>query len=96
MPIDPKNTVDADDSDPWQRPGHPSGGDLVAYEDGSADPQRAARIATHLADCATCRSRLGEFREVGRAIRRAFPLPNDPAARARFLADLLGRPDPER
>jgi len=83
-------------TDIWEARGHLAGADLVAWEDGSAEAERAERIEAHLADCKACRIRLEELRETGRLLRRRFPLPDDPAARERLLRDLLGDGEPER
>ena len=36
--------------------------DLIAYLDGNADPSLRHRVEAHLAQCAGCRQRVGEFR----------------------------------
>ena len=87
--------TDDDGKDVWEARGHLAGGDLVAWEDGSADGERAGRIAAHLAGCEACQIRLDELRETGRLLRRRFPLAADPAARERLIKDLLDDAEPE-
>jgi len=73
------------------RAGHLADEDLVVWEDGSATGDRRRRIESHLATCAACQRRLEEFREVGRILRRHYPLVDDPKARERLMAELGGR-----
>jgi peroxiredoxin len=53
---------------------HPSAATLSRYQDGELDLRRRSRVAAHLADCHSCRTRLREWRDAAVAIREG-PIP---------------------
>jgi methylated-DNA-[protein]-cysteine S-methyltransferase len=72
--------------------------DLLSLAAGEAGPAEAARVAAHVASCATCRDELGSYRAVEdvMATLRRTPLAHDDATLARAqlasrLADLRSR-----
>jgi anti-sigma factor RsiW len=71
---------------------------LIAYRDGDLDGAQREVVQTHLAACPDCRAWLGAMAEVRRILRAAFPLIDDPAARATIKARIatLSPPKPAR
>lgn len=51
-----------------------SADDLSAWRDGALDDAAKARLDTHISECAACRTRIGEYDDIARAL-RAIPTP---------------------
>ena len=68
---------------------HPDRATLMSYAAGSLDEAFATVVATHLASCAECRSRLRETEEIGGNLLEAIDaVPLDAAAFERAMSNL--------
>lgn len=68
---------------------------LSAYLDGETTPEERAAIAAHLADCASCRAILEEYRKIDEAIASLEATP--PASlRERVMREIQKRPSHRR
>jgi hypothetical protein len=65
---------------------HPSGAELVAYQDRALAGHRLARIDDHLRTCSTCRQRLRDAEDIGQLLRDHTPIVHDPAGIAAVRA----------
>ena len=75
----------------------PTDAELLAYQDGDLDPRRQAEIDAHLQECPACRERVWDSKEIGRLVRAATPMRNDPEGLAALKARLRAERDqPER
>jgi hypothetical protein len=75
---------------PMARSNCPHPVELLACQDEALEPHRQAEVAAHVRECLACRRYLREGSQIGHLLRQHVAPIDDPEARARLRAHLMG------